>query len=95
MKKKILRKEKDVDSFKASQTKFIENSKLILKIQQRLRSEITEKINKIALIPNNDEIIQSTDLKKTYACGTSKDLVLRKGEIRCNTVIKQYGNIYF
>ena len=93
MKKKILRKEKDVDSFKASQTKFIENSKLILKIQQRLRSEITEKINKIALIPNNDEIIQSTDLKKT--CGTSKDLLFRKGEIRCNTVIKQYGNIYF
>ena len=93
MKKKILRKEKDVGSFKASQTKFIENSKLILKIQQRLKSETTEKINKIALIPNNDEIIQSTDFKN--ACGTSKDLVFRKGEIRCNNVIKQYGNIYF
>ena len=67
-------------------------------MQQRLRSEkhvFTEKINKIALIPNNDAIIQSTDLIETYACGTRKDLVFRNEEIRCKNVIKQCENIYF
>ena len=51
MKKNISNKKNDVDSFKASQKEFIEHSKLMLEMQQRLRSEkhvFTEKINKTA-----------------------------------------------
>ena len=55
-----------IDSFKKDYKEFIKNNTLILKIQQRFRSErhnaFTEKINKIALSSNIDERIQSTDL---------------------------------
>ena len=51
-----------VDSLKKDQKEFIKNNKLILKTQQRFRSEkrniFTEKINNIALISNNDKRIQ-------------------------------------
>ena len=55
-----------IDSFKKDYKEFIKNNTLILKIQQRFRSErhnaFTEKINKITLSSNIDERIQSTDL---------------------------------
>ena len=54
-----------VDSLK----KFIRNNKLILKTQQRVKSErhnvFTEKINKMALSSNDDKRIQSIDLIET------------------------------
>ena len=34
--------------------------------------------------------MQSFDSIETYACGTSKDLVSEKQEIKCNNIIKQY-----
>ena len=34
--------------------------------------------------------MQSTDLIKTYAYGTSKDLVSEKEEIKCNNIITRY-----
>ena len=53
----------DVDSLKEDQKEFIKNNKLILKTQQRFRSEkhnvITEEINKIALSSNHDKRMQS------------------------------------
>ena len=49
----------------------------------------TEEINKIALSSNNDKRVQSIDLTETYAYGTSKDLVSKKEEIKCNNTIKQ------
>ena len=59
--------------------------KLILKAQQRFRSEIynvfTEESNKIVLIvlsSNDDKRMQSIDWIETYAYGTSKDLVYEK-----------------
>ena len=54
------------------------NNKLILKTQQRFKSErhtvFTEEINKIALGSNDDKRLQSVDSIETYAYGTSKDL---------------------
>ena len=73
----------------------IKNNKLILKTQQRFRSEkrkhvFTEEINKIALGLNDDKRRQSIDSTETYAHQTSKDLVCKKEEIKCNNIIKQY-----
>ena len=46
-------------------------------------------INKIALRSNDDKRIESIDLIETYAYGTSKDLVSKKEEIKCNNIIKK------
>ena len=66
--------------------KFIKNNKLILKTQQRFRSEkhnvFTEEINKTALISNDDKRIQSIDSVDRYAYGTSKDLLGEKEETK-------------
>ena len=37
--------------------------------------------------------MQSIDSIETYAHGTSKDLVSKKEEIKCNNIIKQYKNV--
>ena len=34
--------------------------------------------------------MQPTDSTETCACGTSKDLVTEKEEIKCNNIIKRY-----
>ena len=64
----------DVDSLKEQKKEFIKNNKLILKTQQRFRSEkhnvFTEEINKIALSSNDDKRMQSIDSIETYACRT-------------------------
>ena len=71
--------------------------KVILKAQQRFKSEthnvFTEVINKIALSSNDDKTMQSIDLIDSYAYGTSKDLICQKEKIKCNNIIKQYGNV--
>ena len=36
--------------------------------------------------------MQSIDSIRTYAYGTSKDLVTEKEEIKCNNIIKRYKN---
>ena len=36
--------------------------------------------------------MQSIDLIETYAHGTSKDLVSKKEEIKCNSIMKRYKN---
>ena len=72
--------------------------KKILKIKQRFRSEkhnvFTEEINedrfKFKWWQNR---MQSIDSIETYAPGTSKDLVRKKKEIKCNNIIKQYKNV--
>ena len=80
-----------------SLAKLIKNNKLILKTQQRFTSKkrnvFTEKINKIALNSNEDKRMQSFDSIETYADGTSKDLVRKKEQIKCNNIIKQYKNV--
>ena len=86
--------ETDVDSLKRDNKEFIKNNKLILKAQQRFQSEghnvFTEEINKTALSSNDDKRMQTIDLIETYAYGTSKDLVSKKEEIKCNYIIEQY-----
>ena len=44
----------------------------------------TQEINKIALRLNDDKRIQSIESMQTYAQGTSKDLIRKKEEIKCN-----------
>ena len=58
----------------------------------------TEEINKIALSSNDDKRMQTINQIETYvyrmsietyAYGTSKDLVSKKDEIKCNNIIKR------
>ena len=53
---------------KDDQKDFLKNKKLILKTQQRFKSErhnvFTEEINKIGLSPNDDKRMPSIDSKK-------------------------------
>ena len=44
----------------------------------------------IVLISNDDERIQSINSIETNACGTTKDLVCKKEEIKYNNKIKRY-----
>ena len=37
--------------------------------------------------------MQSIDLTETYAYEMNKDLVYKKEEIKCNSIIKQYKNV--
>ena len=73
------------------------NNKSILKPKQRFKSEgynvFTKETNKIALSSSDDKIMQSIDLIKKYAHRTSKDLVCKKKEIKCNNIINQYKNV--
>ena len=65
---------------------FIKNNKLILKTQERFKSErhnvFTEKINKTALSSNDDKTMQSIHSIEVDAYGTSKILVSEKEEIK-------------
>ena len=65
---------------------------MILRSQQRFKSKkhnvFTEKVNKIAMSANNAKRIQSINSIKTYGYGTSKDLVCKNWEIKCNNIIK-------
>ena len=88
-----LEKKIDIYCIKENKKEFIRNNKLILKTQQRFKSEkhnvFTEKINKIAFSSNDDKIMQAIDLIETYAYGKSKDLVGDKEEIKCSNIIKK------
>ena len=85
-----------IDSLEKDHKRFIKNNKLILKTQQRLKSErhnvFTEEINKIALSSNDDKIMQSIDEIETHAYGTNKDLVSETEDFKCNNIIKRYKN---
>ena len=54
-----------------------------------MHNVFTEEINKITVSSNDDEIMQSIDLIKTYAYGINKNIVSEKEEIKCNNIIKQ------
>ena len=88
-----LEKEKiDVDCLKEDKKVFLKN-KLILKTQQRFKSEkhnvFTEVIKKIALSSNEDKRMQSIDSIETYAYGTSKVLICKKEKIKRNNKTMQ------
>ena len=63
------------ESLKESHNEFIKNNKLILKLQQRFRSEkyktFTEQFKKIVLNANNDKRIRPIDSIETYAYGAN------------------------
>ena len=79
---KSLEKNKiDIDSLKKEQKKIKKNNKLILKTQQRFRSEkhnvFIEEINKTALSSYDSKRTQSIDLIEIYAYRINKDLVCK------------------
>ena len=51
-----------------------------------------EEVNKNCINSNDDQRTQSINSIETYAYETSKDLVSKKEEIKCNNIIKQYKN---
>ena len=57
------------------------NNKVILKSQQRFKSELhdvyTEEVNKIALSGNDDKRLQSYDIIISYPCGSSAEKVCK------------------
>ena len=90
--KYLEKNEINIDSLKNVHKEFTKDNKLILKTQERFKSErhivFTEEINKIALSLNYDKRIQSNDSIETYLYGTSKELLIEKEEIKCNNMIK-------
>ena len=82
----------DVDS----PDEFIKVNKLILKTQQRFKSEshkvFTDEINKIVLSSGDDKRMNSIGSIETYALGNRRDLVFKKEEIKCNAIIKHMFN---
>ena len=65
------------------------SNKLILKtIRSERHNVFTEEINKIALSSNDHKLMQSIDSIETY--GTSKVLVSKKEEIKCNNIKERY-----
>ena len=87
----------DLYTLEKDQKQFIKANKLILKTQQRFRSEkhniFTEEINEIALSSNDNKKMQSTHLVEIYAYKMNKDLVNKKKQIKLNNIIKQYKNV--
>ena len=83
-----------MDDLQENHKELIKINKLILKPQQRFRSNkhnvFTEEVNKIALSANNDKRIQSANSIETYLNGTRENLVRIKEMIKCNNGIKQY-----
>ena len=76
-----------VDSLKEDHKEFIKHYEVIVKAQQRFRSEkhvFTEEINRIALSSNDGKRMQSISSIETYTYGMSNDLVCKKEEIKCN-----------
>ena len=47
---------------------------------------------KLTLSSNNGKRMQSVDSIEIYGYGTSKDLISKKEEIKCNNIIKRYKN---
>ena len=83
-----------MDDLQENHKELIKINKLILKPQQRFRSNkhnvFTEEVNKIALSANNDKRIRSANSIETYLYGTRENLVRIKEMIKCNNRIKQY-----
>ena len=69
----LRKKQIDVASLKEDQKEFVKNNKLILKTQQRFKSERHNR---------------SIDSIETYVYGTSKDLICKKEKIKRNNIIK-------
>ena len=93
----LRKKEIDEDRLKEDQKELVKNNKMMLKIQQRFKSEkhnvFTEGISKIALNSNNDRPMRPIDSIDRYAYGTSKDLICKKEKIKRNNIMKQYKNV--
>lgn len=82
----------DVKGFIENHKDFIINKRLILRLQQRLKSErhkiFTKKNNKIAESSNDDKTIQSIYSIEPWIkrCNTSERIT------KCDNIIKQHKN---
>ena len=83
-----------LDRVRENRKEIIKDNSWILKSQQRFRSEkhsvFSEEVKKNTLSASNDKRIQSVDSIETYAHGTNEEIIHRKEEIKCNSIIKQY-----
>ena len=65
-----------------------------IKSQQRFKSEkhdvFTDKVSKIALCANDDRRIKSIDSIEACTCGTNKEIIHKKEEIKYINIINQY-----
>ena len=81
------------DSICENLKEFIKSNRLIIKSQQRFRSQklhvFTEEVDKIALSANDDKRIQLIELG-TNAYGTNGENIYKKEEFKCINIIKQY-----
>ena len=70
------------------------SSKLTLKLQQIYESQkhnvFTAELNKTTLSANDDKRVESIDSVETFEYETSKDLLWKKEERKCNNIIKNY-----
>ena len=80
----------DVDSLKEDQKELVKNNKLILKTQQKFKSErhnvFTEETDKVPLSSNDDNRMRSIDSIETYTYGMSKDIICKKEKIKPNNI---------
>ena len=96
--KHFRKKNLNVDNIWKNHEEFIKSSKLILKAQQRFKSEkhnvftLTKEINKTVLTSNDDKGIQSMNSIETYSYVKIKDLVCKQEEVKYNNIIKQHKN---
>ena len=92
-KNKLFKKKTNIHNLKEDQIEFVKNNKLILKTQQRFKSErhnvFTEETSKIVLTLNDHKLMQSADLMETYPYGTSKYILCNREKIKGNYIIKQ------
>ena len=67
--------------------------RFLKRFRSKMHHVFTAEISKIALNSNDDKRMQPIDSIETYAHGTGNDLVCKKEEIKCNSIIKQYKNV--
>ena len=69
----------------------IKYNRIIFKSQQRFKKEknnaYTKEVNKIALSADDEKWMQLIDSTKTYLNETSKYILHKNEEIRCNNII--------
>ena len=70
----------------------IKNKGIISRWQRKFRTQkhnvFTEDVNKIAMRADDNKRIQSTNSIETFVCGTSKDIIHKNEETKCNNMIK-------
>ena len=60
------------------------------KLTNKKHNELTKKVNKIAVIANEEKGILLINFIETFAFGTSNTKCIKMKKIKCNSIIKRY-----